>query len=40
MIPFGHDEYYKFMAFFNNSRDVDSEEDYPLLRHYEKEGQH
>ncbi|HEU4858554.1 MAG TPA: DUF1553 domain-containing protein [Chitinophagaceae bacterium] len=34
--PIRHDEYYKFMAFFNNSRDVDSEEDYPLLRHYEK----
>ena len=35
--PIRHDEYYKFLAFFNNSRDVDSEEDYPLLRHYEKE---
>jgi len=35
--PIRHDEYYKFMAFFNNSRDVDSEEDYPLLRHYEQE---
>src|SRR5688572_3502466 len=35
--PIRHDEYYKFVAFFNNSRDVDSEEDYPLLRHYEKE---
>ena len=35
--PIRHDEYYKFMAFFNNSRDVDSEEDYPLLRHYEKD---
>jgi hypothetical protein len=35
--PIRHDEYYKFMAFFNNSRDVDSEEDYPLFRHYEKE---
>ncbi|HET9746023.1 MAG TPA: DUF1553 domain-containing protein [Chitinophagaceae bacterium] len=35
--PVRHDEYYKFMAFFNNSRDVDSEEDYPLLRHYESE---
>ena len=34
--PIRHDEYYKFMAFFNNSRDVDSEEDYPLLRHYER----
>ncbi|HEY5772043.1 MAG TPA: DUF1553 domain-containing protein [Chitinophagaceae bacterium] len=35
--PIRHDEYYKFMAFFNNSRDVDAEEDYPLLRRYEKE---
>ncbi len=35
--PIRHDEYYKFMAFFNNTRDVDAEEDYPLLRHYEKE---
>jgi hypothetical protein len=35
--PIRHDEYYKFLAFFNNSRDVDSEEDYPLLRHYERE---
>ncbi|MEJ7588873.1 MAG: DUF1553 domain-containing protein [Ferruginibacter sp.] len=32
--PFKHDEYYKFMAFFNNSRDEDTEADYPLLRSY------
>ena len=32
--PFRHDEYYQFMAFFNNSRDADTEEDYPLLRHF------
>src|SRR6185369_10193762 len=32
--PFTHDEYYKFMAFFNDSRDEDTEEDYPLLRHF------
>lgn len=31
--PFRHEEYYRFMAFFNNSRDEDTEEDYPLLRH-------
>jgi hypothetical protein len=31
--PFKHDEYYKFMAFFNNSRDENTEFDYPLLRH-------
>ncbi|HLK29617.1 MAG TPA: DUF1553 domain-containing protein [Puia sp.] len=32
--PFRHEEYYKFMAFFNNSRDEDTEADYPLLRQY------
>jgi hypothetical protein len=32
--PFRHEEYYQFMAFFNNSRDEDTEEDYPLLRHF------
>lgn len=31
--PFRNDEYYKFMAFFNNSRDEDTYADYPLLRH-------
>jgi hypothetical protein len=30
--PFKMDEYYKFMAFFNNTRDEDTEADYPLLR--------
>jgi hypothetical protein len=33
--PFKHDEYYKFLAFFNNSRDEDSQDDYPLFRHYD-----
>jgi Protein of unknown function (DUF1553)/Protein of unknown function (DUF1549)/Planctomycete cytochrome C/Carbohydrate binding module (family 6) len=32
--PFTHDEYYKFLAFFNNSRDEDTYADYPLLRHF------
>jgi mono/diheme cytochrome c family protein len=32
--PFKHDEYYKFMAFFNDTRDEDTEADYPLLRTY------
>lgn len=32
--PFRHEDYYKFMAFFNDSRDEDTEADYPLLRHY------
>jgi hypothetical protein len=37
--PFKHDEYYKFVAFFNNSRDDDTEEDYPLLRHFSEDDQ-
>ncbi len=32
--PFKHEEYYQFMAFFNNTRDEDTEADYPLLRSY------
>jgi hypothetical protein len=32
--PFKHDDYYKFLAFFNNSRDEDTYADYPLLRHF------
>jgi hypothetical protein len=32
--PFQHKEYYEFAAFFNNSRDEDSWEDYPTLRHF------
>ena len=32
--PFSHDEYYKFMAFFNDTRDEDSYADYPLFRSY------
>jgi len=32
--PFTHEEYYKFMAFFNDTRDEDSQGDYPLLRSY------
>jgi hypothetical protein len=32
--PFTHDEYYKFLAFFNNTRDEDTYDDYPLLRHF------
>jgi len=30
--PIRHDEYYKFVAFFNTSRDADLNEDHPLLR--------
>jgi hypothetical protein len=32
--PFRHDEYYKFMAYFNDTRDEDSYADYPLLRNF------
>ena len=32
--PFTHEEYYKFMAFFDNSRDEDTYEDYPQLRDF------
>ncbi|WP_411273476.1 DUF1553 domain-containing protein [Daejeonella sp.] len=32
--PFKHEDYYKFLAFFNNSRDEDTYAEYPVLRHY------
>jgi hypothetical protein len=35
--PFKHDEYYQFMAFFNNSRDEDTYADYPVLHEYHNE---
>ncbi len=35
--PFKHEEYYKFLAFFNNSRDEDTQAEYPLLRQYKTE---
>ncbi|MEO6721327.1 MAG: DUF1553 domain-containing protein [Ferruginibacter sp.] len=35
--PFRHDEYYKFMAFFNNTRDEDTYDEYPLLREYHQQ---
>jgi hypothetical protein len=38
--PFSHDEYYRFMAFFNNTRDEDSQADYPLLRSFNDTLQH
>lgn len=33
--PFRQEDYYRFMAFFNNSQDEDGWEDYPLLRHFD-----
>ncbi|MEP6949495.1 MAG: DUF1553 domain-containing protein, partial [Ginsengibacter sp.] len=35
--PFRHEDYYKFLAFYNNTRDEDTEADYPLLREYKTE---
>ncbi|MFN4144851.1 MAG: DUF1553 domain-containing protein [Runella sp.] len=35
--PITHDEYYKYMAFFNNTRDEDVTSDTPTLRFYKKE---
>lgn len=32
--PFKHDEYYKFMSYFNNTRDEDVPAEYPLLKHF------
>ena len=34
--PFKHEEYYQFMGFFNNTRDVDTFEDYPWIRHFDE----
>ena len=35
--PFRHEEYYKFMAFFNNSRDEDTDDESPNLRKFSPE---
>ena len=35
--PIDHEDYYEFMAFFNNSRDEDTAEDYPWLRMFNEE---
>lgn len=32
--PFKHEEYYQFLAYFNDSRDEDTYADYPLLRRF------
>lgn len=37
--PFKHDEYYKFFAFFNNTRDEDVPNEYPHLRQLTPEHQ-
>jgi hypothetical protein len=34
--PFRHEEYYKFVAFFNNTRDEDTYAEYPTLRHFDQ----
>ena len=33
--PFRHEDFYRFMAFFNNAQDEDGWEDYPKLRHFD-----
>ncbi len=35
--PFRHEEYYKFMAFFNNTRDEDTDDESPNLRRFSSE---
>jgi hypothetical protein len=35
--PFRHEEYYKFMAFFNNTRDEDTDDESPNLRRFSVE---
>ncbi len=35
--PIRHEDYYRFMAFFNNTRDNDSFADYPVLRHFNQD---
>lgn len=37
--PFTHEEYYRFLSYFNNSRDEDTEAEYPLLRTYDSTDQ-
>ena len=34
--PFKHEDYYRFAAFFNNTRDEDTYDDYPLIRHFDE----
>lgn len=35
--PFTHKDYYRFLAFFNNTRDEDTYDDYPVFRHFNNE---
>ncbi|KAB7731147.1 DUF1553 domain-containing protein [Rudanella paleaurantiibacter] len=35
--PFRHEDYYKFMAFFNNTRDEDTQDEAPFLRQFKPE---
>jgi hypothetical protein len=37
--PFRHEEYYQFMAFFNNTRDEDTQDEAPTLRTFSPEDQ-
>ena len=38
--PFTHEEYYKAMAFFNNSRDEDTPDESPNIRFYDEKQRH
>ncbi len=33
--PFRQEDYYRFMAYFNNTRDEDTFHDYPVIRHFD-----
>lgn len=33
--PIKHEDYYRFMSFFNNTKDEDTHGDYPILRHFD-----
>ncbi|MDO9374666.1 MAG: DUF1553 domain-containing protein [Ferruginibacter sp.] len=33
--PFKHDDYYKFLAYFNNTRDEDVDTEYPVLKQFD-----
>ncbi|MFT3947485.1 MAG: DUF1553 domain-containing protein [Agriterribacter sp.] len=37
--PFRHEDYYKFMAFYNNTRDEDMPGEYPVLREFDSTDQ-
>ncbi|MFT3700907.1 MAG: DUF1553 domain-containing protein [Agriterribacter sp.] len=38
--PFKHEDYYKFMAFYNNTRDEDMPGEYPVLKEFDAADKH